>query len=303
MELKKNIEDLRILVIGDIMLDRYVVGDVKRISPEAPVAIVNVTNEYSTLGGCGNVIRNLRTIGAQVLCSAKIGQDKAGEEIINQLNTLKVEHKLIEGRNYTTIQKERIIADDRQIQLLRIDREYLSPFNDIVDYEFYSDLPGLIDIIIISDYAKGMITNKLMQYIKSLGIKIIVDPKPSNEHLYKNVFMITPNNEEFKQMEISHVKYVLRTMGKDGMVLYDRETGNNERIPSNPVNVYNVSGAGDTVVAIMGICLSLDLSPYMSATIANQCAEYVVEQPGTSVVPKEIFNKIIYELEDIKGVL
>jgi D-beta-D-heptose 7-phosphate kinase/D-beta-D-heptose 1-phosphate adenosyltransferase len=143
-----------------------------------------------------------------------------------------------------------------------------------------------------------MITQGLMEFFKFGKIAdIIVDPKPMNGGIYNGVYMITPNEKEWAQMlfsstyTLNHVKYILETKGSKGMVLMDNMEDTKEEIPADPVEVYNVSGAGDTVIAVMSTCLSLGLTPIQSAKIANKCAGYVVTQPGTSVVPKNIFMR------------
>jgi len=164
----KEIKDLHILVIGDIMLDRYIVGDVSRISNEAPVPIVNVTDDFSTLGGCGNVVRNLREIGAKVACLASIGCDPEGSQILKHLADLKVDSHIIVASENTTL-KERIIADERKIQMLRLDRES----TEVVEYDRvmkeFEKIYLSYDMIIISDYAKGMITEQLMEQVNRAG--------------------------------------------------------------------------------------------------------------------------------------
>ena len=288
----KKLEDIRILVVGDIMLDKYVMGEVERISPEAPVPIVKVLEEYHTLGGCGNVVRNIREIGPKVDCLASIGADRNGQTIIDELNKINATFKLITNSKVTIV-KERVIADERKIQMIRVDRECIAP----IDYEkaiaALEEHPLKYDIIIVSDYGKGMITNKLMKYLNKLNTRIIVDPKPQNKKIYGFPFMITPNEKEMEEMGGSNelilngCKYVLETKGQRGMSVYDEIQSWD--IEAEPVEVYNVSGAGDTVVAVMAICISMGYSAVESATIANRCAGYVVIQPGTSVVPKDIF--------------
>jgi len=305
MKIKKRIKDLNILVIGDIMLDKYVIGNVDRISPEAPVGVVCVKNEYSTLGGSGNVISNLASLGVKVSCISRVGVDEAGIEIANKLDELKVSHYLAID-DIPTIQKERVISNN--YQMIRIDREKIKLCKDIVLDKILIALKKEIekepDIIIVSDYAKGIITEEIMNVLSKVSIKIIVDPKPINVHLYKNVYMLTPNNDEyFKMIDPLHgpeaeevCEYVLHTKGKDGMVLYDNKVlspfMNGTEISSTPVKVFNVSGAGDTVIAIMAICISLDINPLTSAKIANKCSEFVVMLPGTNVVPIKKFNEI-----------
>lgn len=288
----KDLKDIRILVVGDIMLDKYVVGNVSRISPEAPVPIVHVNNEYSTLGGCGNVVRNLCELGVTVVCSASIGNDHAGLQILQLLESIAAKSSLVCGSRITTV-KERIVADERKVQMLRIDRE----INDFVDERHVinklKERNCVYDMIVVSDYNKGMICLELMDFLRSLEAPIIVDPKPCNGFIYENPLMITPNKEEWRDMELAdecYPEFVLVTEGKDGMTLYDHRQGRSKiKIEGKPVEVYNVSGAGDTVVSVMAICLAMDIYPDKAARIANDCAAYVVTQPGTSTVPKNIF--------------
>jgi len=295
-EYMKELEKLNILVVGDIMLDKYLVGDVERISPEAPVPVVNVTEEYSTLGGCGNVVRNIAELGANVICLASVGDDDNGLEIHRKLEELNIIDLTINASKVTTI-KERVVASYRQVQMLRIDIEDKTAIDAflLIDALSCSPVhPDKIDMIVVSDYAKGVISYNLMGTLKGLDHKrIIVDPKPENGRLYDHVYMITPNQKEWGHMKLvssynlSNVQYILETKGKEGMTLYDADR--HWDIPSDPVEVYNVSGAGDSVVAVMSVCLGMGLNPVISAKIANKCAGYVVTQPGTSIVPKNIF--------------
>ena len=200
----KAIENVKILVVGDIMLDKYVVGDVSRISPEAPVPIVKVTNKYSTLGGCGNVVRNIAALGAKVYCGASITYDPEGQKIVEELENIGAESLLVPCSKMTTI-KERIIADQRKVQMLRVDQEIVELIDPTllinkIEYILSSER---FDIIIISDYAKGMITWDLMEYIRNFGIPIIVDPKPNNSSIYGKVTMITPNKKEWRRFFIT----------------------------------------------------------------------------------------------------
>ena len=293
----KDIKDVKILVVGDIMLDKYVVGDVSRISPEAPVPIVRVVDEYCTLGGCGNVVRNIAALGAQVHCAASIGKDSSGEMIVSLLNQCGAVD-ILTYKSERTIIKERFIADQRKVQMLRVDREVTYPIDpteliDEIDIHMMGN--GNYDIIVVSDYAKGLITWDLMEYLRSLNVPIIIDPKPQHDDLYGHPLMITPNKQEWLKMEFSDrckPEFVLVTEGKDGMTLYDYRQGRGQaKIEGEPVDVYNVSGAGDTVVAIMAICLSMGFDPLKSARVANSCAAYVVTQHGTSVVPENIFKR------------
>lgn len=293
----KKIENVKILVVGDIMLDKYVVGEVNRISPEAPVQIVDVNKEYSTLGGSGNVVRNIRELGANVDCLASIGNDGEGLTIKNKLKEIGVKDLTFLGSE-RTITKERIIAEHRLVQMLRIDREVKKNVSTKAAINRLKESLNEYHMIVVSDYAKGMITYELMEYLKEhQNVKIIVDPKPKNGFMYNGVFMITPNEKEWGSMQASSayildkVKYILQTRGSKGMRLI--ESDETWDIKAEPVDIYNVSGAGDTVVAVMAVCLSIGWSPLDAANIANKCAGYVITQPGTSVVPKDKFMNII----------
>lgn len=300
--MRKDIKDIRILVVGDIMLDKYIVGNVKRISPEAPVPIVHVSEEYYTLGGCGNVVRNIAELGAQVDCLASVGDDSYAERIEYELQEIGANSLLINESKRTTV-KTRIIADHRKIQMLRIDREHAKQVNPMKVIDTYKrncrDEFVEYDMIVISDYRKGMISQELMIYLREFQDKrIIVDPKPQNALMYDGVFMITPNEIEWSEMlfasdyTLKRVNYILTTKGKDGMELLDNQKGEKWNIEAEPVPVYNVSGAGDVVVAMMSVCLSHGLNVLDSAYIANKCAGYAVTQPATCVIPKDIFSKI-----------
>jgi len=294
-----DLKDKNILVVGDIMLDHYIMGEVERISPEAPVPIVHVQKEYSTLGGCGNTVRNIRELGANVYCLSSIGNDLYGREIINHLDKIKVIPILVQ-ESKSTIVKERVIASERKIQMIRIDREIVHPINSKILIEKLSDYEIEYDIIVISDYAKGLITKELMDYLHSLKITIIVDPKPKNFNLYNNVFMITPNEKEWEEIvkntfpkPPNSTNYTLLTQGSGGMLLINNVDKTRIKIYSEAVEVYNVSGAGDTVISIMTVCLSMGWNPIDAAYIANKCAAYVVTQSTTAIVPKEFFFKIV----------
>ena len=295
-------EHLKILVVGDIMLDKYVVGDAERISPEAPVPIVNVTNEYHTLGGCGNVVRNIAELGVNVDCLASIGIDNDGSLIESELDRIGARSLLFHSSKMTTV-KERIIADHRKTQMIRVDRECIKQIDaQKVIETFKAKCRDNYDMIIVSDYAKGMISYKLMDFLKTKqNADIIVDPKPGHGTMYNNVFMITPNEKEWNQMlfssayNLQYVKYILHTKGKDGMVLIENTQDESWNIDAEEVPVYNVSGAGDVVVAMMAVCLSMGINVLDSAYIANKCAGYAVTQPQTCVVPRDKFKEI-YEL-------
>jgi len=291
----KDLENTHILVVGDIMLDRYVIGAVHRISAEAPVPIVNVTKTYEVLGGCGNVAINLRYLGIHVSILASVGNDTAGQKIFDKLGSHNIQSYVFRASEQTTI-KERIVAGERQTQMLRIDRESTTP---ILFEELLPSLSELkeekFDYIIISDYAKGFVTHELVDYLKTFNIPIIADPKPKNIFLYSNIFMITPNKKEFEEMgeKIHYATYTLITMGRNGMKLFDLIERELKIIPSTPVNVYNTAGAGDVVVATISAAMAMGFKPYEAAVISNACAAEAVTHTGTCVVDKNYFDKTV----------
>lgn len=294
----KGIKDITILVVGDIMLDKYIEGNIERISPEAPVPILEVTNEYSSLGGSGNVVRNIRELGPKVVCLSSIANDYNGKLVLNKLFDIETTPLLVYDSETTTT-KERIIASERKMQMIRVDRESIQEVDTqkLIDIFEINYSINDFDIIVISDYAKGIVTKELIDYFNTSTSKIIIDPKSKNKHLYTNPYLITPNEKEFNEMGgeqnlfSNGAKYVLETKGKNGMILFDNIQ--HYHIESKEVSVYNPSGAGDTVIAILAICLSLGMSIFDSSYIANKCAGYVVTKPGTTVVPLTKFIEIL----------
>jgi rfaE bifunctional protein kinase chain/domain len=301
----KNLEDVRILVVGDIMLDRYVEGNIERISPEAPVPIVNVINEYHTLGGCGNVVINLRELGVEVDCLASIGTDAHGVVLANKLDEAGARSLLFYGSKKTTV-KERIIADHRKMQILRIDREDTELIEHNLAIDIYTRMcHDEYDLIVVSDYAKGMMTHELMDFLRDKqNARIIVDPKPKNGSMYNKVFMITPNEKEWDQMindvsyHLKDVPYILQTLGNKGMCLMERANNKIYDVPSEKVEVYNVTGAGDTVISVVSACIAVGVDITTAVKIANKCAGYVVTKPGTTPITREVFDQIYYEIHE-----
>lgn len=312
-ELMKKVSDLKILVVGDIMLDKYVVGDVERISPEAPVPIVDVREEYCTLGGCGNVAKNVANVGAQTYCVAGCGRDAEKDTLISIMRKNNIVPLMCTDRRPTTI-KERIISGDRKIQLLRIDREVTYKFQpEKIMSEIkhlFQVLKVLPDIILISDYNKGVITKPVMEDIESYidlksgikDIKLIIDPKPENRYAYGKAFAITPNDKEYLQMSLEawNIENVIVTHGKNGVFIpKSSRFGGGITIDGNEVEVYNVTGAGDSFVSIFSICIGLGLNVIEASKISNICAAHVVTKPGTSSVPQIIFESAFNQI--VKG--
>jgi rfaE bifunctional protein kinase chain/domain len=307
----KNFNDIKILVVGDIMLDIYRIGEVNRISPEAPVPIVNLIKEYYTLGGCGNVARNIKELGVNVDCLSSINNDLYGKYITNRLTKLSIGNMLCYKSVKTTV-KERIIAYNNNSQMIRIDHENTKPIDIIND--ILIDNINQYNMIVISDYAKGIVTENLINYLLSFNIPIIIDPKPNQIDIYNKVFlnnkidnnlMITPNLKEWKEIKnemfINKFKYILITKGQDGMeLIYNKNNKLNKylSVDSEPVSVYNVSGAGDVVLSIISICLSAGFDIKKSIYLANDCARYSVTNPNTCVIKKDIFYKFLNKYKE-----
>ena len=302
-----------ILVVGDIMLDHYIICDVNRISPEAPVPVALAKDDSYVLGGCGVVIRNLVEFGVGVTCVSEWGYDEAGRKIELNLNRDNCNHINLNSvfDNKNTTQKIRVIGGEGSTQMIRIDRENIRP--NPLSKEAYNYILAIAkpDIIVVSDYGKGVVTTMLMDMLHELEVPMIIDPYPDHVGMYGKVFMITPNQKEWDKINsMSYSNWtidnfeaenILITKGKEGMELSrrigkntkDSETWHTVFIRDEPVPVYNVSGAGDAVVAVMATCIAKGVDIETSARIANKCAGYVVTQPGTSIVPKELFMEIL----------
>jgi len=297
-KIPEMVSKLNVLVVGDIMLDEYTYGDVTRISPEAPVPVVRVLERTYCLGGTGNVVRNLCELGVNVTCFSKVGDDKAGLKITEMLEEIGCNSLMVKVPGGTIV-KNRIVAGENMFQMLRIDDEN---YNSLDRKTTLSALDILsnneFDYMIISDYNKGMINEFLFKKLRNSQMApMIVDPKPANQELYKNCYILTPNSIEDKLMnpELFKSTVTFKTCGKDGIIL--RDSTGSTHIPTEPVQVYNVSGAGDTVVAAITACHAIDELDYIDyAKIANACARYVVQQPKTSVVPINEFTKIVEEI-------
>jgi D-beta-D-heptose 7-phosphate kinase/D-beta-D-heptose 1-phosphate adenosyltransferase len=297
---------IRALVIGDLMIDEYLWGRVERISPEAPVPIVAVERENHTLGGAGNVINNLTAMGAKVSAIGTAGTGKAGRMILEKLKELSVQtHGIISEPDRPTTLKTRIIASSQQV--LRIDREVKRPISKETLERLVSIMTSMIDrvdLIIISDYDKGLVTPELVRRTVELarkhGVLTLADPKSLRFEKYARVSVLTPNQKEAAQaanMEITTredlfeagqmlletiaLDRLVITCGKDGMVLF--EPGRKPHlIASKARQVFDVSGAGDTVISLLGLGLASGASFLDSAAVANAGAGIVVGKVGTA---------------------
>jgi len=299
----------KILVVGDLMIDHYLWGSCERISPEAPVQVVDIAKETTVLGGAGNVINNLNTLGADVSVSSVIGDDDNGQELLGMLDTIGVNSQNIimqDGRK--TSKKSRIIAVSQQI--LRYDKESK---NDITQESIERIITALeksissYDIIILSDYGKGVLTDVLCQSIIALandnGVKVLVDPKGSDFSKYRGAYLLTPNKKEAilaTNIEINDnaslkaallqlksecdLGVSLITLSEDGIATLDKEV---ETFPTVAKEVFDVTGAGDTVIASIAFALSAGKSIQETAAFANLAAGVVVGKIGSATVTIE----------------
>ena len=302
----EKFKEQHIAIIGDIILDKYIFGKVERISPEAPVPIVRVIDEKYSPGGAANVAANISTLGGNAYLFGIVGNDQAKEILIGKTNDLNINTDgIITDKSKNTIKKTRVIGLNQQ--LLRIDYENTNYIESHLEKEFIDKLENIpqLSALIISDYAKGTITEELIKKIKVLSKKknflIIVDPKPKHKAWYKNTFLITPNKKEAEQMCHTEIQNqtdlencgrqlskelncnVVITTGEKGMSIFEMNK-KPIHLPTETKEVYDVSGAGDTVVASFGLALSSNASLEEAAILANRAAGIKVGKVGTAPV-------------------
>ncbi len=292
----EGFKSLRVLVVGDVMLDRYVFGRVERISPEAPVPVVEVEKEEFRLGGAGNVANNLASLGVETYLCGVVGQDYQGHIVKGLLKERGIKDLTLQDPSRPTTEKTRIIAQSQQ--LLRIDNEVRERIEGKTLQRVLESLELQVDGLIVSDYAKGLVCQELMERVRSKGVFFAVDPRPQNKSLYRGASLMTPNEKEAKAMHPAEsleklgwaikreleLESLVITLGPRGMALFEKDL----RIyPARAKQVYDVSGAGDTVVAALTACRLLGVDWDTACEFANLCAGIVVGKLGTSTVEKE----------------
>lgn len=311
----------RVLVIGDVMLDRFMWGDVGRISPEAPVPVVRVRRETVLLGGAANVAANLRSLGASAAVTGILGRDAAGDLLKSNLEEAGIESRLIAVSGRETTVKTRVIA--RAQQVCRVDREDDAGLDAATGDRLLREVrTGLsdADALVVSDYGKGVVSGGLLETIlpeaRRRGLPVVIDPKPRNFSHYQPATIISPNEAEAARamaMEINtdgecleaaravldrlDTESVLVTRGERGMLLLERE-GEPLFIPATAREVYDVTGAGDTVVAVLAMSLGSGASLPEAARLANYAAALVVAKVGTAWTT---LDEIRAELEPTSG--
>ena len=308
-------ENPKILVIGDLMIDHYLWGKCERISPEAPVQIVNIDKESSVLGGAGNVINNLRALGSRVDVLSVVGDDYVANELKALLENIKVQsNMLIIEQNRKTSKKSRLIASQQQV--LRYDNESIEDISSASEKEIINKLSANIsnyDVVILSDYGKGVLTTKLTQEIISISnknkVKVFVDPKGKDFSKYKGAYTLTPNKKEAieasnilindneslekaikKLKEECELEVSLITLSESGIAIFD----DNLRIkPTVAREVYDVTGAGDTVIASIAFAIANHMKIDDAIQFANLAAGVVVGKIGSATASLDE----IYEYE------
>ncbi|MBT6389484.1 MAG: D-glycero-beta-D-manno-heptose-7-phosphate kinase [Campylobacteraceae bacterium] len=309
----------KVLVIGDLMIDHYLWGSANRISPEAPVQVVDIDNESTVLGGAGNVVNNLRALGCNVGVISAIGKDEAGSELKEMLNSIETKSYLIEQSNRKTSKKSRIIASHSQV--VRYDKESKEDITEESCHAIFEEFKFIVDdydIVLLSDYGKGVLTSKLtlnlIEYANSKNKRVLVDPKGDDYSKYFGAYLLTPNKKEAQEAtkidiknndslldalqslkQTANLTIPLITLSEDGIAILDE----NNKIINKPTvarEVYDVTGAGDTVLASLGYCLAQNLDIGKSLEFANLAAGVVVGKLGSATASLE-------EIEEYKSSL
>lgn len=294
----------KVLVVGDVMLDRYWFGDVSRISPEAPVPVVHVQRTEERPGGAANVARNIASMGGKATLLSVVGDDEAGRSLAALLAKEHVTTLFHKDAQLPTTVKLRVIG--RQQQLLRIDFE-TPPSREVLEDKLddFESLVDGVDVVILSDYGKGGLTHvsKMINAAKAHGKRILVDPKGDDFARYRGATLLTPNRGEFRQVvgrwkdedDLARRAELLRTeleleallvtRSEEGMSLFSSTGAMHE--PTQAQEVYDVSGAGDTVIATLGLMMAAGINMQDAVRIANRAAGVVVGKLGTATVSHE----------------
>lgn len=310
----ERFDKLRVLIIGDVMIDDYMWGKVSRISPEAPVPVVSITNKEQRLGGAANVALNVKALGATPILCSVIGVDKDGQRFLELMQEQKLAPKgILKSRGRITTVKTRVIGNNHH--LLRVDEEI---DDDITEHEtdlFEERISYLletqkIDVIIFEDYDKGLITEPLIKTVveraRKLKVPVVVDPKKKHFMHYQGATLFKPNLKELREglkIDFDHSKekeltkavellktklkidLALITLSEHGIYVHGRKV--KKRIPAHIRNIADVSGAGDTVVSVAALCLAAGAKPELIAEVANIAGGLVCERVGVVPIDRE----------------
>lgn len=320
----QKFDGLRVLIVGDLMVDNYIIGKVDRVSPEAPVPVVDVTHLDSRLGGAGNVALNIKAMGGIPIICSVIGKDKEGDELKSLLGKEGIYAKaLLESDKRKTTTKTRLIGNNHQ--LLRFDHEEKSDIDTVdsflLEEHFFRELENC-NVVIFEDYNKGVLhkgnIEKFIARANELGVPTVVDPKKSNFKEYKNTRLFKPNLKEMREglnIEESnidslddiekaisilenemHNEHTLVTLSERGVIISDK--GSFYRKPAHLRNIADVSGAGDTVIAVASLCVALNLHPSYIAELSNLAGGLVCEKRGVVPIDKEVLLSEALKLQN-----
>lgn len=309
----------KILVVGDLILDEYIWGGISRISPEAPVPILETRSETLALGGAANVANNLAALGCEVHLCGAIGQDEKGDKLLQSIHDRSIQTEgIFRFVHRPTTSKIRIIANNQQV--LRIDNEDNRPIMEKTEKKLIQyisqTIPGM-DGVVCSDYQKGILTEKsihsIMHRAKKAKKPVIVDPKSSDFSLYKNATVVTPNLKEVGRsvpikitdkgslnraaeylLNLTRSKAILITEGKDGMTLFQKKE-KPVSIPTAAKEIFDVTGAGDTVISVFSMAVFVGFDFKEAAWLSNMAASIVVGKVGTAVVTLNEINEFLHE--------
>lgn len=322
-EILDQFRKIHLLVVGDLMLDRFIWGEVERLSPEAPVPVLRVCSESSRLGGAANVVHNIRSLGAQVTACGVVGADGPGKTLTDDLRRIGASTSgVFADREIHSIQKTRIIARPSHQQIVRLDRENHSAIRDATLKKicrFIVTKASRFDGILVSDYGKGVIHPNLLNCLATLAVnqnvRLVIDPKRENYQRYQRPSLITPNKDEAsaasgitirddqtltmagqRLLQMWRAKAVLITRGPEGMSLF-RPRQAAQHFPTQPREIFDVTGAGDTVVAVCALALAAGARYEEAAVLANHAAGLVGDEVGTVAVPLARLNRVIKDLQ------
>jgi D-beta-D-heptose 7-phosphate kinase / D-beta-D-heptose 1-phosphate adenosyltransferase len=321
-ELIRSFSQRRILVIGDVMLDEYLWGHIERISPEAPVPVLRLLRRDVTLGGAGNVMKNLASLGAQVVALGVIGEDDAGESILAEMTTRGIDRSgMVKESGRVSTRKSRLMSDEHGQQVFRFDEETQTPIQAHTESALIAALHAQIksvDAILCSDYLKGVLTARVLaavfQSARELNKPAVAAPKDFDPNKYRHANVLVPNARELAQLaQVSamhadwlpnaaeklirgiEIDSLLVTRGGEGMSLFESEGKSVRRvdIPTVARSVYDVTGAGDTVVSVFTLAIASGAGNEVAARLANVAAGIVVGQRGTiCVTPDELIHRV-----------
>lgn len=315
-ELFDSFNEKKIMIVGDVMLDIYMKGKVERISPEAPVPIVSVTETFSRLGGAANVAQNLKSLGTKPILCSVIGNDDKSNELLNLMSEQNMTTSgIVKSNERITTRKVRIISNNAQ--MLRVDTEdtfdLTNKEHDLLMTEIKNIINNeKIDGIILQDYNKGVLTEDIIKEVISLAnernIPVGVDPKKKNFLTYKNVTFFKPNLKELREgigisskeesidditksidslHEILNCRYIMTTLSERGVLIKDYKTNTCHHIPAHLRKIADVSGAGDTVLSVAMLCLVCKQNAYNIAALSNLAGGIVCEELGVAPINKE----------------